>query len=111
MEDQCRNAQPSPPCRARRRARIHFLGAAQILCTCIFPVVNRKTATQRRVPDLARLAGFLLASALFLALPARAEPTAEVLHWWTSGGEAKALKVIADRCSTPRQGGGYEAKA
>ena len=25
-----------------------------------------------------------------------AGPKAEVLHWWTSGGEAKALKVFKD---------------
>ena len=25
-----------------------------------------------------------------------AAPTAEVLHWWTSGGEAKALQVLKD---------------
>ena len=25
-----------------------------------------------------------------------AGPKAEVLHWWTSGGEAKALKVLKD---------------
>ena len=25
-----------------------------------------------------------------------AGPKAEVLHWWTSGGEAKALQVLKD---------------
>ncbi len=51
------------------------------------------------------------------ALPALAEPTAEVLHWWTSGGEARALKVIADRFTesggrwidSPIAGGGGDA--
>src|SRR5260221_12936404 len=51
------------------------------------------------------------------ALPALAAPTAEVLHWWTSGGEARALKVIADRFAasggrwidSPIAGGGGDA--
>jgi hypothetical protein len=34
---------------------------------------------------------------VFPASSATGEPTAEVLHWWTAGGEARALKVIADR--------------
>lgn len=48
------------------------------------------------------LAAALVCLALLgpVALPAPAEPspqpTADVLHWWTAGGEAKALKVIAD---------------
>jgi glucose/mannose transport system substrate-binding protein len=40
-------------------------------------------------------AGFLLAAGLS-ASPALAGGEAEVLHWWTSGGEAKALKVLKD---------------
>jgi len=52
-----------------------------------------------------------------LAPLAAAEPTAEVLHWWTSGGEARALKVIADRFTAsggrwidnPIAGGGGDA--
>ena len=47
-------------------------------------------------------AGFLLATGLS-ASPALAGGEAEVLHWWTSGGEAKALQVLkndfADRKS------------
>ena len=35
----------------------------------------------------------LLASAIALALPVQAEEV-EVLHWWTSGGEAAALNVL-----------------
>jgi glucose/mannose transport system substrate-binding protein len=34
---------------------------------------------------------------VFPASSATGAPTAEVLHWWTAGGEARALKVIADR--------------
>ena len=46
------------------------------------------------------------ALALAFAAPALAQqPTAEVLHWWTSGGEAKALKVIVDRFKA--EGGKY----
>ena len=37
-------------------------------------------------------AGFLFATAVTLS-PAMAGE-AEVLHWWTSGGEAKALQVL-----------------
>jgi glucose/mannose transport system substrate-binding protein len=45
------------------------------------------------------------------------QPTAEVLHWWTAGGEAKALKVIADAFAArhgvwiddPIAGGGGDA--
>jgi glucose/mannose transport system substrate-binding protein len=54
--------------------------------------------------------GRILAAAMLalgaLAGAARADqPTAEVLHWWTSGGEAKALKVIVDRFKA--EGGNY----
>ena len=70
----------------------------------------------RRVPVSASLGALLLASALFVPRAA-AEPTAEVLHWWTSGGEARALKVIADRFTAqggrwidnPIAGGGGDA--
>ncbi|WP_159715236.1 ABC transporter substrate-binding protein [Geminicoccus flavidas] len=39
-----------------------------------------------------------LATAMLAAAPltARAEMRAEVLHWWTSGGESAAVKVFAD---------------
>jgi glucose/mannose transport system substrate-binding protein len=55
---------------------------------------------------------------LLFAVPAFAQqPTAEVLHWWTSGGEAKALRVIHDRfiaeggkwVDNPVAGGGGDA--
>ena len=37
----------------------------------------------------------LLASALSMALPASLQAAeVEVLHWWTSGGEAAALNVL-----------------
>ena len=42
-------------------------------------------------------------TAMLLATPVVAEPTAEVLHWWTSGGEAKSVAVLQDEF---RQGGG-----
>jgi glucose/mannose transport system substrate-binding protein len=44
----------------------------------------------RNVVAVAALAGFAFSS------PAMAEPQVEVLHWWTSGGEAKAIKVLVD---------------
>jgi glucose/mannose transport system substrate-binding protein len=89
------------------------MGAGKILCACILPVINRQTATRRRVAPVACLAMLLLIA----ALPAMAEPTAEVLHWWTSGGEARALKVIADHFTAaggrwiddPIAGGGGDA--
>ena len=34
--------------------------------------------------------------AMSAASPAMAGGEAEVLHWWTSGGEAKALQVLKD---------------
>lgn len=43
-------------------------------------------------------------SALATASFAHAEPTAEVLHWWTSGGEAKLshpLKKILKPMAAP----------
>ncbi|KCV83765.1 extracellular solute-binding protein [Actibacterium atlanticum] len=57
------------------------------------------------------------AIALTLAAPAVAEPQAEVLHWWTSGGEAKSVAVLqkefADNGGTwtdmPVAGGGGDA--
>lgn len=30
------------------------------------------------------------------ATPLKAEPKAEVLHYWTSGGEAKAVKALQE---------------
>ncbi|HSU04612.1 MAG TPA: ABC transporter substrate-binding protein [Acetobacteraceae bacterium] len=42
--------------------------------------------------------GFVLASLLSLAAPVQAEELrAEVIHWWTSGGESAAVKVFADK--------------
>ncbi len=39
--------------------------------------------------------GFLFAIGVTLS-PVMAGGEAEVLHWWTSGGEAKALQVLKD---------------
>ena len=44
--------------------------------------------------------GAMCASVIAASLPlcaARAADTAEVLHWWTSGGESAAVKVFAER--------------
>jgi len=45
-----------------------------------------------------KLANVILGGALFVAMTgsATAGGQAEVLHWWTSGGEAAALKVLKD---------------
>ncbi|TCP39015.1 ABC transporter substrate-binding protein [Rhodovulum marinum] len=43
------------------------------------------------------------AAGLAFGAPAGAEPTAEVLHWWTSGGEAKAVGELKN--SFEAQGG------
>ena len=44
-----------------------------------------------------RIRSMLMASALTLAAgPALAESEVEVLHWWTSGGEAAALNVLKE---------------
>jgi len=57
------------------------------------------------------------AIAMTCAMPALADPQAEVLHWWTSGGEAKSVAVLqqefADNGGTwtdmPVAGGGGDA--
>ncbi len=45
---------------------------------------------------LKALSGLLLAGTMILSLSARAAEVKEVqmLHWWTSGGEAAALSVL-----------------
>ncbi|QBX36256.1 carbohydrate ABC transporter substrate-binding protein [Paracoccus liaowanqingii] len=56
-------------------------------------------------------------TAVMLAGPALAEPTAEVLHWWTSGGEAKSVAVLQEQFAAeggtwtdmPVAGGGGDA--
>lgn len=56
-------------------------------------------------------------SALATASFAHAEPTAEVLHWWTSGGEAKAVAALKEDfeakggkwVDSPVAGGGGDA--
>ncbi|QOL80737.1 ABC transporter substrate-binding protein [Pseudooceanicola spongiae] len=53
----------------------------------------------------------------FIALPVLAEPQAEVLHWWTSGGEAKSVAVLQEEFAArggkwtdmPVAGGGGDA--
>ncbi len=43
------------------------------------------------------LTGLSVAAAIaFSASVVQAEPKAEVMHWWTSGGEAAAVKVLKD---------------
>lgn len=57
------------------------------------------------------------AVALSVAAPVFAEPQAEVLHWWTSGGEAKSVAVLKDEFAAnggtwtdmPVAGGGGDA--
>jgi len=57
------------------------------------------------------------AVALSVAAPVFAEPRAEVLHWWTSGGEAKSVAVLKDEFAVnggnwtdmPVAGGGGDA--
>jgi glucose/mannose transport system substrate-binding protein len=52
-----------------------------------------------------------------LALPVKAEPTVEVLHWWTSGGEARAVGELKEAfearggewIDSPIAGGGGDA--
>ena len=56
-------------------------------------------------------------TAVMMAGPVMAEPTAEVLHWWTSGGEAKSVAVLQDQFKAeggtwtdmPVAGGGGDA--
>src|SRR5882757_7699668 len=49
-------------------------------------------AVKRRHLMRKQLIGLAIAAAF--ALPAAAEESVEVLHWWTSGGEAAALNVL-----------------
>jgi hypothetical protein len=54
----------------------------------------------------------ILASVAAMAVsvaPARADENVEVLHWWTSGGEAAALDVLNAAMTTPRSGKMTEA--
>lgn len=56
-------------------------------------------------------------TAMMLAVPAMAEPTAEVMHWWTSGGEARSVAVLQEQFAAqggtwtdmPVAGGGGDA--
>lgn len=40
-------------------------------------------------------------AAIVLGFAHAADMKAEVLHWWTSGGESAAIKEIADRFKAP----------
>lgn len=42
------------------------------------------------------LTALAVVAGVSLATAARAEPQVEVLHWWTSGGEARAIQVLVD---------------
>ena len=65
------------------------------------------------------LAGFVVSAGLFsgAAFAGGHGAQAEVLHWWTSGGEAAALKVLKDDFAKnggewkdmPVAGGGWSA--
>ena len=54
---------------------------------------------------------------IMAAQSAKAEPQAEVLHWWTSGGEAKSVAVLQEEFASrggtwtdmPVAGGGGDA--
>lgn len=56
-------------------------------------------------------------TALMVSAPAFAEPSAEVLHWWTSGSEAKSIAVLQEEfkenggswTDMPVAGGGGDA--
>ncbi|MEC9105395.1 MAG: sugar ABC transporter substrate-binding protein, partial [Pseudomonadota bacterium] len=56
-------------------------------------------------------------TAVMLAGPVMAEPTAEVLHWWTSGSEAQSIAVLQEQFKAeggtwtdmPVAGGGGDA--
>ncbi len=43
-----------------------------------------------------RLTALAVVAGVSLATAAKAEPQVEVLHWWTSGGEARAIQVLVD---------------
>jgi glucose/mannose transport system substrate-binding protein len=76
----------------------------------------RRTATMALAT--AGLATALLGAPLFCAV-ARAEPTVEVLHYWTSGGESKAVLELKKEfeaaggkwVDSPVAGGGGDAQA
>ena len=61
--------------------------------------------------------GVVSAVAVFAATAAYSEPQAEVLHWWTSGGEAKSVAVLQEEFAArggtwtdmPVAGGGGDA--
>ncbi|WP_420548071.1 ABC transporter substrate-binding protein [Curvivirga sp.] len=63
------------------------------------------------------LAAGAIMAAISVSAVAQAEPEAEVLHWWTSGGEAKALKALKEDyeanggkwIDSPIAGGGGDA--
>src|SRR5207237_9841762 len=72
-------------------------------------------SNRRRHPMTKRLIALAIAAAF--SLPAAAEQSVEVLHWWTSGGEAAALNVLKGNLEKqgvkwndmPVAGGGGEA--
>ena len=68
---------------------------------------------RRRLTTFAAMGGLLLTS----GVSAQAEPTVEVLHWWTSGGEARAVGELKNAfeaaggewIDSPIAGGGGDA--
>ena len=65
------------------------------------------------------LMGAVSSAAILIGAPALSEPKAEVLHYWTSGGEAKAVKALQEAFAArggtwidaPVAGGGGDAQA
>lgn len=66
---------------------------------------------------MTKLSVLAASTAVLLAGPALAQPQAEVLHWWTSGGEARSVAVLQEQFAAeggswtdmPVAGGGGDA--
>src|SRR5205085_7233927 len=95
----------------REQDRAHAPGRAHRLVACPLTVPPNR----RRHSMTKRLIAMAIAAAF--SLPAAAEQSVEVLHWWTSGGEAAALNVLKGNLEKqgvkwndmPVAGGGGEA--
>src|SRR5690242_10096829 len=72
---------------------------------------------RKTLPGLMGLVAAIALSASSMTVSAADSKTVEVMHWWTSGGEAKALTVLKDGLKArgytwkdaPIAGGGGEA--